>query len=112
MRSSAISIFSMFFGTFGAPRGKIRSAERYMVDTPSLPWGGPFLPFYRGFLHLRTFERAPRVQGEAGTPGFRAFCCIRNNSPPPAQGSEAAGGGDAGYGIIGFDYYYYDNYDY
>ena len=70
MRSSVISMFSMFFCTFGAPRGKIRSAERYMVDTLSPLWGGPFLQFYLVFLHFWTPERAPRVQGEAGTAGF------------------------------------------
>ena len=50
----------MFFGTFGAPREKIRSAERYIVDTLCPLWGGPFLQFYFVFLHFRTLERAPR----------------------------------------------------
>ena len=52
LRSSAISIFPMFFVTFGAPRGKIRSAERSLVDTLSSLSGGPFFAFYRGFLAL------------------------------------------------------------
>ena len=58
MRGCGTSILPSLFGVLDTRAHKIRSAERYFVDTLFPLWAALFFAFYRGFLHFQTPDGA------------------------------------------------------